>query len=174
MTTKLEAARAIRRRTDRFISTFVLMSDAQWRYRPAPGAWSVSEVVEHVAIANGNMLDRLTKRLTTPLSAPLGVADDEIPYLFYGGDEPPNVATPTGTWMNIAEAAETFDDAASALISWADRTDLDLRTYGAAHPIFGVLDGLQWLLFAGAHTERHRRQLLGYQRRPDFPTKSAT
>ncbi len=42
-------------------------------------------------------------------------------------------------------------------------------TLNATKP-FGVMDGVQWLLFAGAHTERHRRQLLGFERRADFPS----
>jgi hypothetical protein len=34
---------------------------------------------------------------------------------------------------------------------------------GAPHPAFGLLDGEQWLLFASAHLERHRAQLLAWQ-----------
>ena len=62
-----------------------------------------------------------------------------------------------------------FDARAQAVVDFASETELDLREHGCSHPIFGVLDGAQWLLFAGAHTERHRRQLIGYQLQPDFP-----
>jgi hypothetical protein len=130
----------------------------------------VSEVTEHVAISNRGVLGRLTKGLETPLSGPLGVADDdEIPFLFYLGDEPPNVATPTGEWTDLADGAKQFQANAQAVVDFAGGTDLDLRAHGCNHPIFGVMDGVQWLLFAGAHTERHRRQLIGYQLRSDFP-----
>ena len=33
------------------------------------------------------------------------------------------------------------------------------------HPVFGLMDGLQWVLFAAAHTERHRAQLIGLIKR---------
>ncbi len=170
MTNTVDAGVMLRRRTDRFLESLAGMSEAQWLYRPASGGWSVSEVAEHVAIANGGVFARLTKGLKTPLNGQLAVADDEIPFLFYLGDEPPNIATPTGAWTDVADGAKTFATSAQAVIDFADGTDLDLRAHGCAHPVFGVMDGVQWLLFAGAHTERHRRQLLGYQRQPDFPS----
>jgi hypothetical protein len=43
----------------------------------------------------------------------------------------------------------------------AENVGRDLRAIGTPHPVFGLLDGVQWLLFAGAHTERHRAQLIG-------------
>jgi hypothetical protein len=37
---------------------------------------------------------------------------------------------------------------------------VDLRGYAAPHLVMGQLDGVQWLLFAAAHTERHTRQII--------------
>jgi len=37
------------------------------------------------------------------------VDDEEIPYLFYRGDEPPHVAAPTGTWIDRAVALADLD-----------------------------------------------------------------
>ena len=170
MTTTTDAGALMQRRTDRFLESLSDLSERQWQYRPPSGSWSVSEVTEHVAIANRGVLGRLTKGLETPLSSPVGIADDEIPFLFYLGDEPPNVVTPTGEWDSFEDGTRELEATAQALIDFADGTDLDLRVHGGSHPIFGVLDGVQWLLFAGAHTERHRRQLIGYQLQGDFPS----
>lgn len=92
------------------------------------------------------------------------VLDDEIPYLFYRGDEPPNVAKPTGAWTSWPDAETTFREGATALLVLLDEPNVDLRTLGLAHPIFGWMDGMQWVLFAAAHTERHRSQLIGLTR----------
>lgn len=165
VTTALDAGVMLRTYSGRFIATIGAMSKQQWSYRAPSGGWSVSEVTEHVAIANEGVFRRLSRGLETPLRDPLGVADDEIPYLFYRGDEPPNVATPTGTWTDIDDGATAFQASARALVGWAADTELDLRSYGASHTVFGLMDGVQWLLFASAHTERHRRQLLGFQGR---------
>ena len=171
VTTALDAEAMLRTYSDRFTTTVGAMSARQWSYRAPSGGWSVSEVTEHVAIANQGVFRRLSRGLETPLRNPLGVTDDEIPYLFYLGDEPPNVATPTGTWTDADDGATTFRASAQALIDWAAESELDLRSYGASHPVFGLMDGVQWLLFASAHTERHRRQLLGFQGQSDYPTR---
>jgi len=100
------------------------------------------------------------------------VADDEIPYLFYRGDEPPNVSTPTGSWTDIDSATEQFAASAESLATWYAESDLDLRAYAAPHPVFGTLDAMQWLLFAQAHIERHRAQVIGLTQRPGFPPRT--
>jgi hypothetical protein len=35
-----------------------------------------------------------------------------------------------------------------------------LRSLTYPHPIFGLLDGVQWLLFAASHHDNHTRDLL--------------
>jgi hypothetical protein len=158
----------LRRSTDRFIEGVAGISAAQFLFRPGAGRWSASEITEHVTIANIGIHARLAKGLE-PLASPASVADDEIPYLFYRGDEPPNVAAPTGSWTEVDGAIDAFADSAARLISWRAETDHDLRACGASHPVFGVLDAYQWLLFAQAHTERHRAEFIGLVSRPGFP-----
>ena len=124
----------------------------------------MGDVAEHVTIANRGILARLSK-IGSPIEgcAP-DVIDEEIPFLFFRGDEPPNVATPTGAWTSWKEAQATFQENATALASWVEETTLDLRAHGAPHPVFGLMDGMQWVLFAAAHMERHRSQLIGLAR----------
>ena len=166
MTTRSLAIQSLRDATVRFVEQCRRASAAQWGFRPTPGAWSMGDVAEHVAIANQNILRRLAPSLAAdPLQGRSpDVIDEEIPYLFYRGDEPPNVATPTGAWTSWAAAEAGFRDGAAALARWADEASLDLRAHGAAHPVFGLMDGLQRLLFAAAHTERHRAQLIALAR----------
>jgi hypothetical protein len=45
------------------------------------------------------------------------------------------------------------------VIEWAGNTELDLRSCGFAYPVFGLMDGVQWMLFLYAHTERRRAEL---------------
>lgn len=87
------------------------------------------------------------------------ITDDEMPYLFYGGEEPPNLATPTGTWTNLNEGVERLRGSADAIVDWASGTPLELRCHGLVHPVFGLLDGAQWVRFAAVHTWRHRPDL---------------
>jgi hypothetical protein len=110
------------------------------------------------------VLSLLSMRLTSPLDGPLVLEDDEIPFLFYGGGEPPPAQPLTGAWSDRAPACEALGVSAQRVIEWAGNTDLDLRSCGCVHPVFGLMDGVQWLLFLYAHTERHRWELLDLER----------
>jgi hypothetical protein len=158
--TKIEAA------TERFIALCAEAPTELWVRSPDRG-WSMAEVAEHVALAN----ELVMRGPATKLEAnPLGVeaptlVDDEIPFLFYGGDEPPNVATPSGGWTDTARACELLEASARAIIDWSGAVEFDLRGHAVPHPAFGLLDGVQWLLFVAAHIERHRAELRALHRR---------
>lgn len=159
----------LRQAADRFLRT-VRVRPEQWLFSPS-GAWSLSRITEHVAISCDSIARLLDTHLASKPIQPgaTGVLDVEIPYLFYRGDEPPTVATPTGSLTDPAEGAQRLSTSVDAIITWARATSLDLRAVGVRHPVFGVLDGMQWLLFAAAHVERHRAQAIGVQTRPDYP-----
>ena len=159
-----DAQAKIRWATDRFLSVLDRVSNAQWQYCPPPGRWSMSEVTEHVAVTNEGVLSLLSTRLTSPLDGPLALEDDEIPFLFYGAGEPPAAQPLTGAWADRADAVDAVAASALRVIKWAGNTDLDLRACGYVHPVFGLMDGVQWLLFVYAHTARHRGELLDLER----------
>jgi len=135
----------------------------QWSYRSSASDWSMGDVAEHLTIANGYIAKRLST-LKSLGDSQCDLIDDEIPYLFYRGDEPPNVATPTGVWHSWIDHAQDYRRSVSAIVDAAANAQHDLRKCGAAHPVFGTLDGVQWVMFAGSHTERHRSQLIGLLR----------
>lgn len=162
MQSTLVAIETVRQAGARFGTAFADATDAEWAHRSGPGAWSVGDIVEHTTIATGNVLRRMQAIGKHPLAgATHDVNDDEIPYLFYRGDEPTGVATPTGLMQADRAAAIAFSNGIAAIVNWAQGCELDLRAFGAPHPMFGTLDGMQWLLFCGAHTERHRAQIIG-------------
>src|ERR1700681_287473 len=47
------------------------LSDAQWKFKPGPDRWSVAEVMEHIAAAEG-LLFLTTKQVMTPPPRPDG------------------------------------------------------------------------------------------------------
>jgi hypothetical protein len=154
-----DAVESLRSASIRLIDSFMTAPADAWGWSPPSGGWSISEVAEHVAISSGNILAGLEHRLQ-PIGA-ASVTDDEIPYLFYRGDEPPDVGKPTGSWIDRVDAAAELSSRTKALMEWATASTLDLRTHGFAHPLFGRLDGVQWILFTGAHAMRHRSQIIG-------------
>jgi DinB family protein len=170
MTDATAAADQLGAASDRFVGECAGIGAAQWRFRPGPDLWSMAHVTEHVGTSNGNILRLLTTRLLDhPLDGRTSdVLDVEIPYLFYRGDEPPTVAVPGGDWT-WTFACEALTTSARSILQWAAGVRTDLRTVAVPHPVFGLLDGVQWLLFAAAHTERHRAQLIGLKGHAAFP-----
>ncbi len=159
-----DAQAKIRWATDRFLTVLGRVAPTHWQYRPPQGQWSMSEVTEHVAVTNDGVLSLLNTRLKRPLAGPLALEDDEIPFLFYGGGEPPAGQPLSGAWADRSAACDALEASAHRVIEWADSTDLDLRACGHVHPVFGLMDGVQWLLFLYAHTERHRGELVDLER----------
>jgi hypothetical protein len=84
--TKAEVHDSLTRAERRFANVCMSATDAQWRFRPVTG-WSMPEVVDHVTMANRNLLPVLSDVLVaSPLWSRFRDFDDEdMPYLFYGG-----------------------------------------------------------------------------------------
>ena len=145
----------------RLVATAESLGDDVWTFRDDVSSWSPAEVVEHVVLVN-----RLGKRRLTTLSPKVGaasIADRDIPYLFYQGDEPMGLAHPSGEFPDRGAALHALEGATTDLIGALDLAQ-DLRTRGAIHPLFGLLDGVQWALFYAAHMDRHRAEFIGLAR----------
>lgn len=161
----LAMSEQIEEAADRFVVELAGVDGRAWTTRPGPDQWSLSEVLEHVTLVNRNLVARLDA--LGPIDSPPDITDEEMPYLFYNAVEPPNVARPTGTWTDIDEAVEQLLASASALAAWAAAATVDLRSHGFPHPVFGMLDGAQWLRFSAVHTWRHRAELKAVRRSID-------
>jgi len=135
--------------------------DAAWQARLAPGGYSMADVVEHMAQAQGQILGALQAALARgsrpqPFST---VADEEVPFAFIRNGEAPG-SGPSAAPLSREEAIAQLCASAAAIAEWNAGVSLDLRTVGLTHPDYGSLDGVQWILLAVAHTEMHRSDLM--------------
>ena len=157
-----EALMVFRASADRFVAALANVSDITWVFRPSQSVWSMAEVIEHVT-----MTDRGIRGLVSSVLRPFeagersAVDDAAIATIFDGdGPLPRDAEEPSGTWTDRTSALRQFSEASAALAAWYDGTDVDLRSLTYAHPIFGLLDGVQWLLFAASHHDNHTRDVL--------------
>lgn len=157
-----EALMGFRTSTDRFAAALTDVSDTTWVFKPSPSVWSMAEVIEHVT-----MTDRGIRGLASAVLRPFetgehsAIEDDAIATIFDGdGPPPPEAQEPNGTWTDRAVAIRQFTEASGALAAWYESTDANLRSLTYEHPTFGLLDGVQWLLFAASHHDNHTRDLL--------------
>jgi hypothetical protein len=162
------AIEVLTRASDRLMERLDGIGADQWSFHPSPGTWSPSEITEHTVFALRSFGGVLRDRLE-PLTEPVALADVEIPYFFFGGDEAPTTGAPTGRWTDIGRARASLTSATDSIVEWQATRPADLRTLGFSHPSYGLLDGTQWILFAAAHTARHRAQLVEVQESSDYP-----
>jgi hypothetical protein len=149
-----------------FIRSLEGVPDSRWSFTPSPDTWSVAQTAEHTTAVFRNIQKLVTTRLTErplPPGTRSPITDDIIvKTMFDRGKryESPPFVVPKGRWTNPGELITAFSTARQDLLVWLDETTIDLRGYTADHVRFGAMDGVQWLLFAAAHTERHTRQIL--------------
>jgi hypothetical protein len=86
----------------------------------------------------------------------------------FAGPAPPGLAEPTGRFATRAEGIAALIEIRDELVAWVQATTADLRAHGLPHPAFGVFDGVQWILFAAAHTDNHQPQLRALQAHPEL------
>jgi uncharacterized damage-inducible protein DinB len=161
---------------DQVIAESAKLSEAQWNYKPGPDRWSVGEVVEHLALAEDFLRDNQQKVVAAPVATPEQRAktqgrDEAITKMISDrtqkaqAPEPLKPATKLGSQ---AEVVKAFRDRRAKTLDYAGKTKDDLRAHVSEGPI-GAIDGYQWLLFIGAHTERHLAQLREVKASPGFP-----
>jgi len=162
---------------DNFLKSIAGLSQKQWTFKPAPDRWSVAEVAEHIAVSESAIFGLVQKQIMTSPVAP--EKRDQVK----GKDEmilqkvpdrshkaqAPEFLRPTGRWTTEADLAKAFEDSRAATMEYVRTTNDDLRDHFFDHPVFGTMDGYQWLLLISAHSARHTAQIEEVKADPNFP-----
>jgi uncharacterized damage-inducible protein DinB len=152
------------------------LSEAQMKFKPAPDRWSVAETLEHIALAEDFIFQNVAEKV---MKAPPGPADRDtakidamvlamIPDRSHKAQAPSSLV-PTGHWTP-AETLDHFLKSRVKTIEFLESTP-DLREHVVDSPLGQPLDAYEWLLFIGAHIERHTKQILEVKADPNFPKK---
>lgn len=170
MHTRKSALEAMQHSTSALLVAIGDVSDVQWRLRPADQEWSIAETVEHVVLTNRGILARLRGLLAAPLGSDTVRFDDgAISDEMFRGPAPPGFAEPTGRFATRAEGVAALRASCDAVAAWAEAApEQDLRSHGLPHPVFGVFDGVQWILFGAAHMDNHVPQLRALRSHPEI------
>lgn len=160
-----------------FLQSISGLSEKQWRFKAAPDRWSVAEVAEHITISESTILGLIQKQFLAAPSAPEKRAEvkgkDEL-ILTAVPDrsrkaQAPEFLKPTNRWANREELTKAFGEERKATMDYVKTTNEDLRDHFGPHPVFGTLDGYQWILLISAHSERHTKQIAEVKADPNFP-----
>ena len=162
---------------DNFLKSISGLSQKQWTFKPAPDRWSVAEVAEHITVAETTIMGLIQKQVMQSPAAP------EKREQVKGKDQlilqrmpdrshkaqAPEMLKPIGRWATEADLTEAFEDARKANMDYIRTTNDDLRDHFFDHPVFGTLDGYQWLLLLSGHSARHTAQIEEVKADPNFP-----
>ena len=140
----------------------------RWGERPAPDAWSVAQVFDHLHLSESGVARLLAKRIARAKEAGLGPErSDES--LLHALDFFPVVGGPKRQAPEIvvprpdARAPEVHDalrrSRADLHAALREGDGLALGEVTATHAALGELNLYQWVLFVGEHERRHARQV---------------
>jgi hypothetical protein len=148
------------------------LSDGQMKFRPSPESWSITEVVEHLAIAEPQYWQRIKDSMKQPpATEKLPATDAQI--LWYGIDRTNRAKTgearvPTGKYATAAAALADVRKLRAEMTEYARSTQEDLRGHKLLE---GNMDVYQWLLMISTHSQRHILQIRENKANAGYPRK---
>ncbi len=142
------------------------LSKEQLNFIPDEEAWTIAQCVEHLAISE-NAFGELIKKTVASGNNPamkdsLKFKDDQLMGIIT--DRSKRVKTseafePSGKFGSFEETLKAFLDKRAEHIEYVKTTDDDLRNRFSNDLPFGTVDGVQVIIFAAGHTERHILQM---------------
>ena len=146
------------------------LSRAQLEFRPAPGSWTIFEVLDHLVVVGQIYWDDLQKGVKTPLGGRT-LPSRDVDLLWYGIDrtnrEPALTSeTPKGQLKDLAAGLADYRRQHARLLHYARTTKDDLRNGFVARQ---GCDAYQWALLISTHEQRHILQIREIKMDPKFP-----
>lgn len=146
------------------------LQPAQWTFKPAIDRWSIAQCVDHLTIVEERVLIHL-KRLDT-CGEPRAMTDDQLLERLLDRSETiiaPERVHPTARSVDAVATLEAFHRGRKDTLSFVATTRDTLRSQTLPHPIFGPLDGYQWVITLAAHVRRHLLQIDEIKHCEGFP-----
>lgn len=161
---------------DNFLKSISGLSQKQWTFKPAPDRWSVAEVAEHIALSESTIFGLVQKLMQSPAAPEKReqvkgkdqIILERMPDRSHKA-QAPEFLRPMGRWATEADVAKAFEDSRKATMDYIRTTNDDLRDHFFDHPVFGTMDGYQWLLLISGHSARHTAQIEEVKSDPNFP-----
>jgi hypothetical protein len=153
------------------VSELTGLSEAQLRFHRTPDSWSITEVVEHLAIAEPQYWKNLQDSMAAPVKEGYQPEATDASILWYGIDRTDRSKTgearvPHGTYPSVKESLAAFRTLRKTMLETAKTSQEDYR--GRAL-IGGNMDVYQWFLMISTHSMRHILQIREVKADPAYP-----
>ncbi|MGE5645878.1 MAG: DinB family protein [Acidobacteriota bacterium] len=159
-----------------FLDSIAGLSEAQWKFKPAPDRWSIAECAEHAILTEERLFGLEQKTMQSPAVADRKIdraADEailkQVTDRSQKAKNPPEVA-PTGRYATPKEAAQAFRERRDQTLDYIRTTQDALRSHTTS---FGpsTMDAYQLLLIIAGHTDRHVGQIKEVKAAAGYPAK---
>lgn len=156
------------------------LTDTQLDYKPADGAWSISDILHHLALtdeANLKLTYRALKHAeqrnvpedATPDESALNALDGLAEILRTTKAQAPDFVAPQAHLPARDSIARLKASREKMLESIERLSRYDLSELKYTHQLLGELDMYQWILLAGGHERRHAAQVGKIKAQAEFP-----
>ena len=161
---------------DHMLTVLDGLTDEQLNFKPDETTWSIADVVEHLAIVESTFGDMVQKTVAAgpnpTLKDSLVFTDEQIMPVVTDRSNKVKTAKPfepSGKFGSHEATVQAFLEKRKELIDYVKTTDDDLRNRYNRELPFGIVDGVQLIMFTAAHSERHVLQMEEVMANPDFP-----
>ena len=150
------------------------LSDAQWNFKPSPFRWSMAQAMEHIALSEDLLREMVEDQIKKAAPAPdrdLKKTDDMVLEVIPDRSkkfQAPEQLRPTNHFGSPDAALKHFLESRAKTVELLKNTP-DLRAHAVDSGLFKKLDAYQRILFIGAHSERHTKQMVEVKADPKFP-----
>lgn len=146
------------------------LSPAQLGFRPAAGAWTILEVLDHLLVVGPIYWQDLQRAVKAPVGQKSTMSDIDI--LWYGIDRtnreraiPSEI--PKGL-TDLRSGLAEYRRLQARLLEYVKSTNDDLRSHYVERQ---RCDAYQWALLISTHEQRHILQIREIKAHPGFPAK---
>lgn len=147
------------------------LTDAQGKFKPAPDRWSIEECVEHLAVVEKWILNRISEDYTPSdrVERPDRQAElRQIAANRINKRPAPDRLRPTGRFGSLAKARDQFAASRAETIAYLSACVDDLHARTVVHGL-GPMTSYEFLIYTANHTLRHLDQIREIQASPGFP-----
>jgi hypothetical protein len=159
---RTEIVETLERSRQEFLAAVEGLTERQAAARPDPERWSVLDCVEHVTAVEERFLGWLeaAEKLDVPR------VDKEKEWGLMGRIpdrsvrvKAPDAVLPAGRFKTLADALDRFNAERTRSVQFAENRCDDLYCLAAAHPRFGPMNGVEFLIIIAGHARRHAEQI---------------
>jgi uncharacterized damage-inducible protein DinB len=163
-----------------FLSSLQGITEAQWRYKPAPNVWSVAECAEHIVVSEDFLFNVATKQVMQSPAVDRPETsnpeqDRKLTVMIADRSHKataPEPLVPSGKINSPADAIREFTAKRDRNMEYVKSSKDELRVHMTKGPV-GNMDAYQFLVLMAVHTSRHTAQIREVQANAEYPKTSA-